>query len=221
MTGCTCRDLRRGCTAAISARGWLRVMAKRTKRQPVRRNATDPEAGQGRPQRESRRRDRALRGARTGAETAGNRAEVDDVLQVKVALRHTKPPIWRRLEVPSGIPLADLHAVPQVAFDWSGDHLHDFETVPRGRRQGETFDGPRCGYARGPRARCRQSSSSPTSPTSHGSSRGWERTSSIPPTFPPQRRAKASVCRWAACVGWAAGCPPSPEHHAAGTAPPR
>ncbi|WP_347352911.1 plasmid pRiA4b ORF-3 family protein [Intrasporangium sp.] len=82
----------------------------------------------------------ALDGA--GAELAGAEAGVEDVLQIKVALRHTKPPIWRRLEVPSGITLADLHAVLQVAFDWSGDHLHDFETVTKGRRHGETFEGP-------------------------------------------------------------------------------
>lgn len=50
------------------------------------------------------------------------------VYQLRVALRGTKPPIWRRLEVPADISLADLHWVIQIAFDWHDLHLHVFET---------------------------------------------------------------------------------------------
>lgn len=48
--------------------------------------------------------------------------------QIKVSLRGSKPPIWRRLEVPADIGLDRLHTVIQVAFGWSNTHLHVFET---------------------------------------------------------------------------------------------
>jgi hypothetical protein len=54
------------------------------------------------------------------------------IYQVKVGLRGAKPPIWRRLEVPADVDLAELHTILQVAFDWDDSHLHVFET-PYGR----------------------------------------------------------------------------------------
>ena len=49
--------------------------------------------------------------------------------RVKVSLCGAKPPVWRRLEIPSTMPLNLLHAVLQIAFDWHDYHLHAFETV--------------------------------------------------------------------------------------------
>ena len=54
---------------------------------------------------------------------------VTTVHRVKVGLYGAKPPVWRRLEIPSAMPLNLVHAVLQVAFDWHGYHLHAFETV--------------------------------------------------------------------------------------------
>ena len=48
---------------------------------------------------------------------------------VKVNLYGAKPPIWRRLEIPSAMALDLVHEVLQAAFDWHGYHLHSFETV--------------------------------------------------------------------------------------------
>ena len=37
--------------------------------------------------------------------------------------------VWRRLEVPSDLPLSVLHEVIQTAFGWFDCHLHQFETA--------------------------------------------------------------------------------------------
>lgn len=49
-----------------------------------------------------------------------------EIYQLKVTLKYSKPPIWRRLLVPSNVTLDKLHAIFQIAFDWEGYHLHQF-----------------------------------------------------------------------------------------------
>ncbi len=49
------------------------------------------------------------------------------IYQLKVTLKHSKPPIWRRLQVPGDISLAKLHHILQIAMGWSDYHLHQFE----------------------------------------------------------------------------------------------
>jgi hypothetical protein len=51
------------------------------------------------------------------------------VHRVKVSLHGSRPPVWRRLEIPSAMRLDLVHEVMQVAFGWHGYHLHAFETV--------------------------------------------------------------------------------------------
>ncbi|TPW09250.1 MAG: ORF-3 family protein [Acidimicrobiaceae bacterium] len=46
---------------------------------------------------------------------------------LKVALAHVRPPIWRRLCVPSNTTLDVLHAALQTAFGWEGRHRHEFQ----------------------------------------------------------------------------------------------
>lgn len=48
---------------------------------------------------------------------------------VKASLYGAKPPVWRRLEIPSAMTLDLVHEVMQVAFGWDGYHLHGFETI--------------------------------------------------------------------------------------------
>lgn len=48
------------------------------------------------------------------------------IYQLKVTLQHSKPPIWRRLQVPSDIGLTKLHRVIQTAMGWEDYHLHQF-----------------------------------------------------------------------------------------------
>ena len=40
------------------------------------------------------------------------------VLQLKLGLQATKPPIWRRVLVPIELQLGDLHDIIQASFDW-------------------------------------------------------------------------------------------------------
>jgi Plasmid pRiA4b ORF-3-like protein len=49
------------------------------------------------------------------------------VLSLKVTLRNSKPPIWRRILVPGGMTLGDLHMAIQVTMGWQGGHLHSFD----------------------------------------------------------------------------------------------
>jgi hypothetical protein len=47
-------------------------------------------------------------------------------VQLKVALKYAKPPVWRSVQLPLTATLGDLHAAIQVLFGWDGDHLHVF-----------------------------------------------------------------------------------------------
>ena len=51
--------------------------------------------------------------------------------RIKVTLSDVKPPVWRRLLVPSDIELTELHEVIQAAMGWLNCHLHAFSV---GRR---------------------------------------------------------------------------------------
>jgi hypothetical protein len=42
---------------------------------------------------------------------------------IKVSLRHMKPPVWRRLQVPSKTSLAELHHIIPAAMAWYDCHL--------------------------------------------------------------------------------------------------
>ncbi|MBL3507795.1 plasmid pRiA4b ORF-3 family protein, partial [Klebsiella pneumoniae] len=44
--------------------------------------------------------------------------------QLKITIRDSKPPIWRRVLVPEQIPFSELHAVIQLAFGWNDEHLY-------------------------------------------------------------------------------------------------
>jgi hypothetical protein len=48
------------------------------------------------------------------------------VYQLKVALSGSRPPIWRRLQVPGDVTLGRLHAILQVVMGWKDRHLHLF-----------------------------------------------------------------------------------------------
>ena len=48
------------------------------------------------------------------------------IYQLKITLRGSKPPIWRRVLVPGRFTLGELHLVIQAAMGWGNCHLHEF-----------------------------------------------------------------------------------------------
>jgi hypothetical protein len=49
-----------------------------------------------------------------------------NLYQLRLVLAGISPMIWRRLVILSETSLAQLHEYIQIAFDWSGEHLHSF-----------------------------------------------------------------------------------------------
>ncbi len=47
------------------------------------------------------------------------------VYELKITLKNTNPPVWRRLQV-KDCSLAMLHSVIQFAMGWSNYHMHEF-----------------------------------------------------------------------------------------------
>src|SRR4051812_30187408 len=70
------------------------------------------------------------------AKTAAQTRNVSKApLSLKVTLRDTKPPVWRRLLIPGEMTLGDLHQAIQTAMGWDGGHLHAFDIA--GRQYGD------------------------------------------------------------------------------------
>ena len=57
------------------------------------------------------------------------RKKFGQVYQFKITLKGTKPPIWRRIQVPETYTFWDLHVAIQDAMGWEDYHLHEFELV--------------------------------------------------------------------------------------------
>jgi len=48
------------------------------------------------------------------------------LLQLKIVLRHLKPPVWRRLLVSDRVSLDQLHGMIQKIMGWDNSHMHAF-----------------------------------------------------------------------------------------------
>ncbi|HEU0026810.1 MAG TPA: plasmid pRiA4b ORF-3 family protein, partial [Ktedonobacterales bacterium] len=57
---------------------------------------------------------------------ASARPETTTIYQLKITLQDSKPPIWRRIQTPGAITLAELHRIIQAAMGWEDQHLHQF-----------------------------------------------------------------------------------------------
>ncbi|MBN1995427.1 MAG: DUF1186 domain-containing protein [Anaerolineae bacterium] len=58
----------------------------------------------------------------------------NEIYQIKVTLKDSKPPIWRRIQVRADTKLNQLHLILQVIMGWADYHLHQFVV-------GETYFG--------------------------------------------------------------------------------
>ncbi len=56
------------------------------------------------------------------------------IYQLKVTLKGSKPPIWRRIQVPADTKLSQLHWMLQDVMGWMNSHMHQF-------RVGQTYYG--------------------------------------------------------------------------------
>lgn len=54
------------------------------------------------------------------------KGRVPSIYQLKITLKHTEPPVWRRIQVPGNLDLIDLHDITQVFMGWDNDHLFEF-----------------------------------------------------------------------------------------------
>ena len=55
-----------------------------------------------------------------------NGKNMNSIYQIRITLKDTKPPIWRRVAVGSEITLGQLHDVIQIVMGWTDSHLHQF-----------------------------------------------------------------------------------------------
>ena len=49
-----------------------------------------------------------------------------EIYQIKITLKHIRPQVWRRIQVPADIKLGKLHRILQAAMGWYDAHLHAF-----------------------------------------------------------------------------------------------
>ncbi|MBI4980196.1 plasmid pRiA4b ORF-3 family protein [Candidatus Woesearchaeota archaeon] len=50
-----------------------------------------------------------------------------NIMQLKITLRDSQPPIWRRIKIKDNISFHKLHEIFQVVMGWTNSHLYDFQ----------------------------------------------------------------------------------------------
>lgn len=51
---------------------------------------------------------------------------LSNILLLRISLDGIEPRIWRRVEVPDGFTLKQLHQIIQIVMGWRDSHLHEF-----------------------------------------------------------------------------------------------
>jgi hypothetical protein len=71
--------------------------------------------------------------------TTPEQSENESVYQIKVTLRDSHPPIWRRVQLSGDTTLEELHHIIQVVMDWENYHMHQFIAGDRSYGLDEDF----------------------------------------------------------------------------------
>lgn len=66
--------------------------------------------------------------------------------QLKIVIKNSKPPIWRRVIIPAGITFSQLSIILNEVMGWCGCHIFEFEFYHRGIRLVEDADEFNVGY---------------------------------------------------------------------------
>lgn len=61
------------------------------------------------------------------AESSSHSKKFANVYQFKITLKETKPPIWRRIQVPENYNFWEFHVAIVNAMGWLDTHLHQFK----------------------------------------------------------------------------------------------
>jgi hypothetical protein len=129
--------------------------------------------------------------------------------QLKIVLLGSKPPIWRRLQVPGNASLGWLHAALQIALGWTNSHLHHFLTRQARYSNPRHFDDLMPGEERDRDERkVTLMQVAPTEGAKFGYEYdfgdSWEHEITVEKILPPDSAA-ATI---ALCLGGARACPP-------------
>ena len=55
------------------------------------------------------------------------------IFQIKISLKNTKPPIWRRIKIDAATDLETFHYILQDVMGWTNSHLFEFTTSDKKR----------------------------------------------------------------------------------------
>ena len=69
-------------------------------------------------------------------------AIIPKIYQLKITLKYSSPPIWRRIQVPGNLDIIDLHDIIQVFMGWDNDHLFSFLVGGVRYEDSEEISGP-------------------------------------------------------------------------------
>jgi Plasmid pRiA4b ORF-3-like protein len=132
---------------------------------------------------------------------ASKDAAADRVLTLKVTLKGTKPPIWRRILVPESMTLGRLGEAILAAMGWIGGHLHAFDVG--GRDYGDPATTDEVADERRATLKALLESGVKRFGYTYDFGDGWEHTIAIEKT-----EALVPGQAYPACVAGARNCPP-------------
>ncbi len=124
------------------------------------------------------------------------------IYQIKITLKHSRPPIWRRIQVRGDTKLGGLHDILQIVMGWEDDHLHAF------RAKGVAYGEPDPGFPGDMRneRNVRLDKIAAAGETIHYEydfGDGWQHELKIEKVLPPEADA-----RYPRCLAGKRACPP-------------